>query len=229
MNLKRVAGLLPRQVFKIVPDKTVASLTLNNHAARNRQRGFTLIELLAVVVILAILSSFALLNMNFDSRGKQLEELSRQMAALISLASDEAIYLQKELGLRFGEEDYGFYQLDKSPQETEGDEQQADSSQTEDAAKKKPQWREVTGDPRLRKRTLPEDIEIVLEISGIEIIIQEPTEEDREAGKVKPHLMMLSNGEIMPDFSITLLDELDDRAWIVASGTDVPVIVEQRD
>lgn len=187
-----------------------------------------MIEVLVVVVILAILSSFALLNMNFDNRGKQIESLARQMAALISLASDESIYLQQELGLRFGETDFGFYRLVKPKREaSQQDDQRAVTLGEEDAKPDKPSWQPVNNDPRLRSRPLPEDVEVLLEISGVEVVIEDPTDADIEAGKVKPQVLLLSNGEIMPDFSILLRDLDGDHAYTIASGVDVPVIVER--
>jgi general secretion pathway protein H len=198
------------------------------HRLTPAARGFTLIEVLVVVVILAILSSFALLNMNFDNRGKQIESLARQMAALISLASDESIYLQQELGLRFGETDFGFYRLVKPKREaSQQDDQRAVTLGEEDAKPDKPSWQPVNNDPRLRSRPLPEDVEVLLEISGVEVVIEDPTDADIEAGKVKPQVLLLSNGEIMPDFSILLRDLDGDHAYTIASGVDVPVIVER--
>ncbi|MCB1753984.1 MAG: type II secretion system minor pseudopilin GspH [Gammaproteobacteria bacterium] len=190
------------------------------------QRGFTLIEMLAVVVILAILSSFALLNMNFDNKAKRVEEQANQLAALLELASDEAIYLQKELGLRFGEGQFEFYQLEKNSDETG---QQTSNLPGEEQKKQKPYWLPVSGDQRLRKRELSEDMRLELEITGVAVVIEEPSETDIEEKKVKPHIMMLSNGEILPDFVITLEDDEGEHGFTIATGTDVPVIVERRE
>lgn len=188
------------------------------------QNGFTLIEMLAVVVILSILSSFALLNMNFDNKAKEIEEQARQIAALLELASDEAIYLQKELGLRFGDGEFEFYQLEKNPEASAESDQNASMEKQKQA---KPYWLPVSGDQRLRKRTLPEGSRLELEITGVAVVIEEPTETDIEEQKVKPHIMMLSNGEILPDFVITLEDDEGKHGYTIASGTDVPVIVER--
>ncbi len=189
----------------------------------SRGKGFTLFELLAVIAIIAILSGAALLTMNFDNQAKRLEEQAYQIAALIELASDEAIYLQKELGLRFGERNFGFYQLQKAVEKAE-----ENSSETQDSEEdNKPFWQPLSEDQRLRKRILAEEIELELEISGVEVVIEDPAESDIEARKVKPQIMMLSNGEIVPDFRLRLQDEDHEYGFTVSSGTDVPVVVER--
>lgn len=187
-----------------------------------KQRGFTLIEVMAVVVILSILSSVALLNMNFDNKGRQVREQAQQLAALIELASDEAIYLQKELGLRFGEGEFVFYQLEKK---TSQNSKTTDSEESQQP--KPPYWLPVKEDPRLRSRPLPEEMELELEISGVEVLVETPSETDTKEFKVKPQIMMLSNGEVIPDFSILLRDFDGEHEYTVASGVNVPVIVER--
>lgn len=186
------------------------------------QRGFTLIEVMAVVVILSILSSVALLNMNFDNKGRQVREQAQQIAALIELASDEAIYLQKELGLRFGEGEFVFYQLEKKKSKTTETSDSSESSQP-----KPPYWLPVSDDPRLRARPLPDQMELELSISGVEVLVENPTETDTKEYKVKPQIMMLSNGELIPDFSIRIRDVDGEHEYTVASGVVLPVIVER--
>jgi type II secretion system protein H len=182
------------------------------------QKGFTLIEMMVVVIILSILSSAALLNMNFDNQAKQLEEHAFRLAALIELASDEAIYLQKELGLRFDPEGFGFYELQKNVQQAEKKTSQSD----------KPFWQAISEDKRLRHRKLPDYIDVDLEISGVEVLIEEPSEQAIKDHKVKPQLMMLSNGEIVPDFSITYTSADGEHQHNIYSGKDVAVVVELR-
>lgn len=192
------------------------------YLTRTKQTGFTLIEVMAVVVILSILSSVALLNMNFDNKGRQVREQAQQLAALIQLASDEAIYLQKELGLRFGEGEFVFYQLEKKKSQKVDNNESSDSKQP-----KPPYWLPVNQDPRLRSRPIPEQMELELSISGVEVLVENPTATDVEELKVKPQIMMLSNGEVLPDFSILIRDIDGEHEYTVASGVYVPVIVER--
>ena len=212
-----------------MPDLSKSAGILRVHSERAelvkfRQSGFTLIEVMAVVIILSILSSVALLNMNFDNKGKQVREQAQQLAALIELASDEAIYLQKELGLRFGEGEFVFYQLEKKKGKQTEEEESGDSKQP-----KPPYWLPVHEDPRLRTRPIPEEMELELSISGVEVLIENPTETEQKEYKVKPQIMMLSNGEVLPDFSILIRDIDGEYEYTVATGVDVPVIVERRD
>ncbi len=189
-----------------------------------KDQGFTLIEILVVVVILSILSGFALLSINFDNRSKKIQEQAVQIGALMQLASDEATYLQKELGIRFGPESFSFYQLHqvKADKETK--------SNSDDAKKsKKRSWHPLTDDKRLRRRRLPDDIDVGLEISGVDVLVDDPSEEDVIALKVKPQILILSNGEIIPDFKITLTDLQTDHTYTIASGKRLPIIVERPD
>ncbi len=194
------------------------------HSLKKCQDGFTLIELLVVVAILSILSGFAMLNMNFDNRSKQMQEHTEKIAALMQLASDEAIYLNKELGIRFSPEDFVFYQLNKVKKSVT---QKKPAQASAKAKKIKSFWQPLTEDRRLRRRTLLSDIELILEISGVEVIVDEPSKDDIQGRKVKPQILILSNGELVPDFRITLIDTQSDDRYIIASGKRVPIIIER--
>lgn len=191
-----------------------------------QQRGFSLIEVMAVVVILAILSSVALLNMNFDNKGKEVRQQAEQLAALMALASDEAIYLQKELGLRFAEQKFDFYQLEKKSATTEDPKEQSALGEDDDAPKP-PYWKPVTDDPRLRSRQISDEMEVELSLSGIEIVIEDPSPTDVETFKVKPQIMMLSNGEVLPEFEVIVRDIDGEHEYRVSTGVSVPVLVER--
>jgi len=188
-----------------------------------RSSGFTLIELMVVVAIIAIMSGFALLSMDFDNRSKKFEEEARRIAALMQLASDEAIYLQKELGIRFGPDYYGFYELSKVKKSKAKKTSDPDSKPKKAA---KAHW-QPSADKRLRRRPLLVDTELFLEISGVEVLIDEPSEEDVNSFKVKPHVLILSNGELVPDYKITLIDADSGKGFSVSSSVKQPIIVER--
>jgi len=69
-------------------------------AARHRSAGFTLLELLMVILVVGILSSVVLLNINLGGPERQLPEEAERLSALLALASDEAVMENREYGLK---------------------------------------------------------------------------------------------------------------------------------
>jgi len=181
---------------------------------------------MVVVAMIAILSGFALMNMDFDNRPKKFAEQAFKIAALMQLASDEAIYLQKELGLRFSPEGYSFYQLTRVKKTKAKKSDSTNPSSEKDKALNKPHW-VVSTDKRLRQRPLMADTEILLEISGVDVVVEEPTEDDVTSFKVKPQILILSNGELVPDYHITLVDADSGDRFSIASGVRKNIIVER--
>jgi len=51
-------------------------------------------------------------------------------------------------------------------------------------------------------------------------VILESADEAKIDEKTRPHVMVLSNGEIMPDFKIIIDKGLLDDRWEVATGVD---------
>jgi len=74
----------------------------------SKNRGFTLIELLVVIVLLGIVSSFAVLSLNITGLDSELNEEARKIHALIRLAKEEAIIHAQEIALVVEKEKYVF-------------------------------------------------------------------------------------------------------------------------
>ena len=69
-----------------------------------------------------------------------------------------------------------------------------------------------------------------MDISGLPIILEELENEVAEATEedpIKPHIIFLSNGEIMPDFRIRISDRDGEARYEVATGDVQPVVVEK--
>jgi len=72
------------------------------------QRGFTLLELMVVLVIVSIILTFVTLTAGGDPRAEQLQRETRRLAALLEMASEEAVLSSQQLAVRFSEEGYEF-------------------------------------------------------------------------------------------------------------------------
>jgi len=173
-------------------------------------RGFTLVEILVVIIIITILTSFVTLNLNIRNVSKSIQTESRRIGALMQLASDEAVYSRQQLGIRFHPEAYEFYVL--APLEEGLD----------------PSW-QIMSDDKLTMRTPAEPLLFDVEIEGIPIIL-ETLEDERKAvteqEPIKPHILFLSNGEVMPDFRIVVSDVDEEYRHLVYSGEEAPFVVE---
>ena len=74
----------------------------------NDLKGFTLIELLVVIVLLGIITSFAVLSMGTGSTERKMEEESKRLHALIKLVREESIIQAKEIAMEINKKEYSF-------------------------------------------------------------------------------------------------------------------------
>ena len=74
----------------------------------NELKGFTLIELLVVIVLLGIITSFAVLSMGTGSTERKMEEESKRLHALIKLVREESIIQAKEIAMEINKQEYSF-------------------------------------------------------------------------------------------------------------------------
>lgn len=174
------------------------------------QRGFTLIELLVVITIIAVMAGMVVLNINFRNPGKSVANLASRTGLLMQLASDQAVYSRQQFGIRFHPESYEFYML------ASNDDGEAS-------------W-QIIDDDRLRFAQPDYPVEFQVDISGLPIVL-EPLVDELESvtddEPLKPHVMFLSNGEIMPDFLIRIADAEDEFHHEIRVGELEPIVVEQ--
>ena len=71
-------------------------------------KGFTLIELLVVIVLLGIVTSFAVLSMGTGSTERKMEEEAKRLHALIKLVQEESIIQAKEIAMKINKNEYSF-------------------------------------------------------------------------------------------------------------------------
>lgn len=186
------------------------------HPAK-RARGFTLIEIMVVVAIIAVMAGAVVINMDFRNVGRMIRDTTLRTHLLMNLAADQAVYSRQQLGIRFHPESYEFYILGEPTPATE----------TADA---KPAVWSMLEDERLKFKEVPAKIEFQVQITGLDIVLEELEDELAQATEeepIKPHVIFLSNGEIMPDFRIVISDQDGEYSHAIATGEDEPIITER--
>lgn len=150
---------------------------------RHDERGFTLIEILVVVIIIATISSIALLSLNLIGDDRELNTERKRLATLLEVAQDEATMQGRDFGLELLRTGYRFVEFDPLAS----------------------QWSEVIGDDLYRLRKLPEDMELELYIEDQRILLETDPKvfKKRDDNTMQmgiddytPHLLLFSSGEI---------------------------------
>jgi len=150
---------------------------------RQDERGFTLIEILVVVIIIATISSIALLSINLVGDDRDLDTERKRLATLLEVAQDEAAMQGREFGLELLQTGYRFVEFDPLAS----------------------QWSEILGDDLFRLRKLPEGIELELYVEDKRIMLEnDPVVfESKDADEMQmgiddytPHLLLFSSGEM---------------------------------
>lgn len=153
---------------------------MNVHGVEAFSKGFTLIELLVVIVLIGLLASIGLTTVGSGNQGRALNNEVNRLHAVLRMASEEAIYSNTEIGVRFDSGAYSFLVYDE----------------------KEESWVEA---PQrfLRAHPLPEWLimewrrEDELRIPGAEKSELSAGIQD-ESGSSEPDLVMLSSGEVTP-------------------------------
>jgi len=171
----------------------------NNRA----HQGFSLLELIVVIAMMATLTAFIVPRINFGGEKKQIRDEALRLAELMRRASEESIFKTREIGIRFTDKDYQFLLLD-------GD-------------GRKGKWIAYE-EPVFKKRQWPDGFEVEVEIAAVGVELQD-AESFKIDEKTRPHVMFLSNGELMPDFRVLIDKGVLAQRWQVASGVERPIVV----
>jgi general secretion pathway protein H len=132
-----------------------------------RERGFTLLEILVVVLIIGIVLSLTTLAFRDDIEDRLRTEVQR-LAALLTLASQEAVLQGGELAIVFSPRGYHFQVLEDG------------------------KWTDAR-DAVLRERQLAEDLALFVEIEG-----ESAPPGGKDAEEQPPRVFLLSSGEMTP-------------------------------
>ncbi len=167
-------------------------------SVKQTARGFSLLELIVVIAMMATLTAVIVPRINFGGEKEQIKEETLRLAELMSRAAEESIYKTKQIGIRFTDSDYQFLALDGDGRDGKWVAYESTTFRTRD-------W--------------PDNFDVEVEISGVAVEL-----ESKEAFKIdektRPHVMFLSNGEVMPDFKVTVEKGLNNDRWQVASGVE---------
>lgn len=109
-------------------------------------RGFTLIEIMVALVIIGVIVGVATLAIG-NPAPEKLRDETRRLAAVISLAREEAILQSRDFGITFWQQGYAFYELFQG------------------------QWRKVGKDQTLRSYQLPRGMRLQLALEGIDVVM----------------------------------------------------------
>ncbi|MFC1524058.1 type II secretion system minor pseudopilin GspH [Thermodesulfobacteriota bacterium] len=170
-------------------------------------RGFTLLELMVVLFIIGIIIGAATLSV--DTRDEDIATEARRFAALVELASDEAVLKAEEYAVQFDPEGYGF------------------TAFTENG------WAEMEDIEIFRRRKLPDGLDVELFLEGERVDIDPDgffDEEDEDRNR--PRIYLLSSGEVTP-FEYILQDAFSPTGYLVKGdsldGISVASLTEQID
>lgn len=170
-----------------------------------RSRGFTLLELLVVLVLMGLLTAAGMTTLQYTFDAETADKHAERLAALVALASEEALLTGRELGMRIDDNGYSFLYF----------------SEREQA------WTTISEAKTFRPRQLPEHIEVALELEGRTVELGSAGEDDagdaddEAAGEADsdgdfatdpPQVMFFSSGQSTP-FRLDLMDTRDNSQW----------------
>jgi len=132
----------------------------------SQHNGFTLVEILVAMVIIGIVLGVALLRLNNNDSETELKQEFGRLARMMELADQQAIFSAQEIGLLLKRDGYEFMVYDD-----------------------KDKW-QALDDDLLKKKKLPEQVDIKLNIDGADISLNSSANQ-----KDIPQIIFYSSGE----------------------------------
>jgi len=148
-----------------------------------RSRGFTLIEILVVVVIIAFVTSIAILAVGTTGRDSQLDEETRRIEGLIGLLHERALLEGRDFGLRIEPAAYEFVVYDPN----------------------RDRWLTFDQETEFRHRELPKGLNFQLQLDS-QIVVIKPIDRNLSSNEAPPtpQVAIAASGEGTP-FRLTLM------------------------
>ncbi len=171
---------------QISPSESTRSLGPDK-AAAGRMRGFTLLEILVVMFIVGLMFSLAVLSVGDGGQRETVRREAERFRALVLLAQERAILEAREFGVSFTDDGYSFLVLEDN------------------------EWQPITDDELFRERTLPEGMGVELTADDLPVDLAAAEEDENEKGP-RPHLLVLSSGELS-SFELSFYAEHGDIAY----------------
>lgn len=162
-----------------------------------RRSGFTLLEMVVVILITGILVTFAMLSIGNRPTEDKLDNEAKRLQAILQLASEESEARGVEIGLRFSRDGFRLLAVDENRR-----------------------WNDYERQGSLRRRALPEPLQIRLRVEGRPVELEAEDPKDAQASglpkddgalrlsdkakALEPQILLLSSGEMTP-FSLEML------------------------
>lgn len=175
--------------------------------SRAANRGLTLVELLVVLVIVAVVAGFAVLATASLGGDPPQERTARRLAALVQLASENAVMEGRQYGLEIKPHHYRFLLYDGT------------------------NWQPINGDPTFRPRQIEDNVTLRLQLQGRPVTLPQPStamtaetgtgvaigdnrQNDDVVDGPRPEIIALSSGELTP-FNLAVVGKSADDTYHV--------------
>lgn len=146
------------------------------HAMKIKNNGYTLIEILIVILIISIVTSVALLNIN-NNKNRRIESFANEFLQMMTLAEENAMLQPQILGVTLSDHAIRFLAYESA------------------AIEKKNKWQPWQNDS-LSPLNVPDDIELrlVTLTSSVSATKIDANDDDQTI----PQIMLSTNGDVTP-------------------------------